>query len=91
MSEHNSCSTGKVFWSFILGGIVGAGVTLLLAPQSGQESRERIRELAEDIKDKTSDYVDQARDTVRTTVEKGKGFFENRKSVLSTAIEAGKE
>lgn len=80
MREDNGYSTGSVFLSFLLGGIVGAGLAMLLAPQSGRETREKIREFAEDVKDR-----------VASTVEKGKDIFEQKKSAITTAVEAGKE
>ena len=52
MRDSDQCSASSVFWSFILGGIVGAGVTLLMAPQTGKEAIEKINEFAEAIKDK---------------------------------------
>ena len=91
MSESNRCSSGSVFWAFILGGIVGAGITLLMAPQSGKEARDKIKDLASGVKDKTTDYVEHAKDSLKSTVNKGKDFFEGKKSLISTAIEAGKE
>jgi gas vesicle protein len=90
-NEDSGFSSGSVLLSFLLGGMVGAGLALLLAPQSGPETRRRIRELADDVKEKTSDYVSQAKDSVSSTVEKGKGYIEEKKSVLTAAIEAGKE
>ncbi|PIV42300.1 MAG: hypothetical protein COY75_03610 [Nitrospirae bacterium CG_4_10_14_0_8_um_filter_41_23] len=91
MREEGGYSTGSIFVSFLLGGIVGAGFALLFAPRSGRETRERIKEIADDVKVKAKDYVEDAKGKVTSTVEKGKGFFEEKKSAIATAIEAGKE
>jgi gas vesicle protein len=91
MREEGGYSTGSIFVSFLLGGIVGAGFALLFAPRSGRETRERIKEIADDVKVKAKDYVEDVKGKVTSTVEKGKGFFEEKKSVIATAIEAGKE
>jgi len=91
MREDSGYSAGSIFLSFLLGGIVGASLALLLAPQSGRETRRRIRELAEDVKDKTKDYAGDVKEKVTSTVDKGKDFFEEKKSIITTAIEAGKE
>lgn len=91
MSENNGFSASSIFLAFILGGVVGAGVTLLMAPQSGRDARERIKDMTENIKEKTTDYVEQAKDKITSTVKQSKDFFENKKSLLSTAVEAGKE
>jgi gas vesicle protein len=91
MSEEGRYSAGSMFLSFLLGGIVGAGLALLLAPQSGRETRQRIKEFTEDVKEKTKDYVEDVKGKVTSTVEKGKEFYEEKKSAIATAIEAGKE
>lgn len=84
-------SSGSMFLSFLLGGVVGAGLALLLAPQSGSETRKKILELAEDVKDKATGYVDQAKETVTSYVDKGKGLYEEKRSLVTSAIDAGKE
>jgi gas vesicle protein len=89
--EEGGFSSGSVLVSFLLGGMVGAGLALLLAPQSGAETRRKIRELAEEVTEKTSDYVEQAKEKVTSTIGKGKEIFEEKKSALTVAIEAGKE
>jgi gas vesicle protein len=44
-------------FSFLVGGAVGAGLALLLAPQSGKKTRRQIREIAEELSDQASDYA----------------------------------
>lgn len=89
--DNGGFSSGSVLLSFLLGGMVGAGLALLLAPQSGQETRRKIRELTDEVKGKTGDYVQHAKERVSSTVEKGKEYVEEKKSVITAAIEAGKE
>ncbi|HMK60213.1 MAG TPA: YtxH domain-containing protein [Dissulfurispiraceae bacterium] len=92
--SHHDCegySSGSVLLAFVLGGMVGAGVALLLAPQSGTETRRRIRELADDVKDRATDYAGTAKDKVVTTVDKAKELYEEKKSAISAAVEAGKD
>lgn len=91
MREEGGFSAGSMILSFLLGGIVGAAAALLLAPQSGRETRLRIREFAGDVKDKAADYVEDVKEKVTSSVEKGKEYFEEKKSVISKAVEAGKE
>lgn len=91
MREEGGFSAGSMLLSFVLGGVVGAAVALLLAPQSGRETRMRIRDLTGDVREKAMDYVEDVKDKVTSTVEKGKGYVEEKKSVLSKAVEAGKE
>ncbi|MBI5214105.1 MAG: YtxH domain-containing protein [Nitrospirae bacterium] len=89
--EEDGFSAGSVLLSFLLGGMVGAGVALLMAPQSGADTRRKIREMADEAKEKATDYVSHAKEMVSSTVEKGKGIYEERKSAITAAIEAGKD
>ncbi len=89
--EEGGYSAGPLIFSFFLGGLIGAGVALLLAPKSGKETREKIKELAVEAKGKAEEVIDQVKGKVTSVVEKGKEVIEEKKSILSTAIEAGKE
>ncbi len=91
MREDNGHGAGSILLSFLLGGLVGAGFALLLAPQSGRETRQKIRELSEDAKEKALGYVEDIKGKVTSNIEKGKGYYEEKKSLISSAIEAGKE
>jgi gas vesicle protein len=77
--------------ALFLGGLVGAGLALMLAPRSGKETRRKIEELAVDLKDKGFDYVNQTRGKAAAAVENGRDFFKEKKSLITTAIEAGRD
>lgn len=91
MREDNGYSAGSILLSFLLGGMVGAGFALLLAPQSGRETRQKIRELSDEAREKAMGYVDEIKGKVTTGIDKGKGYYEEKKSMIGSAIEAGKE
>ncbi|WP_435549951.1 YtxH domain-containing protein [Desulfobacterium sp. N47] len=78
--EENNCSSGSILASFLLGGIIGAGIAILLAPKSGHETIEKIKEVARTVKGKIASSVDSAKD-----------IYEEKKSAVSVAVEAGKE
>jgi len=42
MADNRGCSLGAEGLAFVTGGLAGAPVALLLAPQSGRESREQL-------------------------------------------------
>jgi hypothetical protein len=63
---------GSVALSFLVGGIVGAGVALLLAPGSGWKMRKRIVHFSEDAKEKAEGSLEGVKDKVTTAFEKGK-------------------
>ncbi|MDA8084136.1 MAG: YtxH domain-containing protein [Nitrospiraceae bacterium] len=57
MFRRNEDNGIEILASFLIGGIVGAGLALLFAPQSGRKTRSQIRDLAEDATDYASDYA----------------------------------
>ena len=91
MREDEGYGAGSIFLSFLLGGLVGAGFALLLAPQSGRETRQKIKDFTEDVTGKAKGYVEDVKGKITGGIEKGKGFYEEKKSIITTAIEAGKE
>lgn len=91
MREEGGYGNGSILLSFLLGGLVGAGIALLLAPQSGRETRQKIRDFTDDIREKAVDYAGNIKEKVTSSIDKGKDFIHDKKSMISTAIEAGKE
>ena len=76
----NAGNEQSILVPFLVGGIVGAGIALLLAPKSGRELRKDIKDIASDTRDK-----------IATTVEKGKELYVEGTAAVKNAIEAGKE
>ena len=62
---HEESNQGEVILvSFLIGGIVGAGLALLFAPQSGNKTRRHIADLVEDARDYTTDYAKKMKDKI---------------------------
>lgn len=91
MGEEKGFTASSVLLAFVVGGIVGAGLAILMAPQSGRELRQKIKEIAGEAKEKAEGYIGHVKEKVTSTMQEGKEFVEEKKSILSTAIEAGKE
>lgn len=53
----------------LLGAAVGAGVALLLAPQSGRKTRKQLSRNAEELRDRASDRWDTLAEEVRDRVD----------------------
>ena len=70
----------SILFPFLVGGVVGAVIGLLLAPKSGKEMRKDIK-----------DFASQTKDTLSTTFDKGKTLYDESKDAVIGAIEAGKE
>jgi gas vesicle protein len=90
-SEGPSCKACSTIPSFFLGGLIGAGVALLLAPRAGKETRQQIKGTAEDVKGKAEDYYEQVRETVTSALEHGKGFVAEKKDHIAKAVQEGIE
>ncbi len=69
----------SVLVPFLVGGLVGAGIALLLAPKSGKELRKDIKDIAANTQNR-----------ITSTVEKGKELFDGGRTAIKTAIDAGK-
>jgi gas vesicle protein len=91
MSEDKNYSTGTVVMAFLVGGLVGAGIALLTAPQSGKETREKIKELACEAKEKIKCVADDAKEKIHDSYRHAKEVVGDRKSMVAAAIEAGKK
>jgi gas vesicle protein len=91
MRDECNCGSGSILLSFLLGGLVGAGFALLMAPQSGRETRQKIKDLTDEVKEKAMGYAGEVKDKVTTGIDKGRDLYEEKKSIITTAIEAGKE
>ena len=93
MAENNNSgfSGGTIAFAFLAGAIIGAGAALLLAPQSGAETRNMLKGYAEKAEEEARERMKEACATWDTAIEQGKQFISEKKSVLSAAFEAGKE
>ena len=91
----NNCDHGfsgrTVILSLFFGAIAGAAVVLLLAPKARRESTKRIRDFSHDVKDRAAAVIDTAKEKVTSTVSQGRDFLDEKRSVISSAVEAGKE
>ena len=56
-------------WAFLAGGISGAVIALLYAPQSGRESREMLRENSNKIKETAIDAMKKVRESAESAVK----------------------
>jgi len=60
------------FMGMLLGAAVGAGVALLLAPQSGKRTRRQLRKVVTTAKGSAGERIGDIADDVRTAVEAGR-------------------
>jgi len=77
--ELNVTKARSILVPFLVGGVVGAGIALLLAPKAGKELRKEIKDLASETREK-----------IAATVEKGKSLYMDSTAAVKNAVEAGK-
>jgi gas vesicle protein len=84
-------AASTVLLAFLSGAVLGAVAALLLAPQSGRESREQLRGYARRAEEGLREAADRAGETMDQAIEKGREFVKDKKSALTEAFEAGRE
>lgn len=70
MADHKD-GAGFVF-GLLVGALVGASIAVILAPQSGADTRDELRTRARDLQHKANDLVAEMKDDAGEWVEKGK-------------------
>jgi gas vesicle protein len=79
------------FSSFLLGLGVGVGIGMLFAPKSGPETRDFIKNKANEGSDFLKQRTNEARQTASEWVDKGKEAIGRQKETLADAMEAGRQ
>lgn len=88
--------------NFLLGIALGAGLALLLAPQSGRKTRrdierrarmarQRAEDLAQDVGDRVTDQLSRARNEVELKLDTARSEIDLRKRQVQSAVHAGRE
>jgi gas vesicle protein len=91
MSDNNDFVT--FFAGMVIGGLVGAAAAMLLAPQSGEETRAMIRDKSIELKDKAIDVgqdvqlrAEKALETTRAQLEDVVDDLKSRTDELAKLI-----
>ena len=78
----DTSNTGSTLMGFAIGAVVGAGLALLLAPESGRKTRQRLASTARRWSNSAEDTFDQARDAMadlgtdaRSAIKAGQDAF----------------
>ena len=90
MEEEKGGNGLAIVFAFFMGGLVGAALSLLLAPASGKETREKIRDVSIDAKDKTVEVAQKAKERVAGLVDQGREKIYEATDGVKAAVEAGK-
>jgi gas vesicle protein len=77
--------------SFLLGLGVGVGVGMLLAPKSGAETRDYLKNKAGEGSDCLKQRSDDLRQTASDWVDRGKEAINRQRETFSEAMDAGRQ
>jgi len=87
----NSGDLGSFLAGFVIGGLIGAGVALLMAPQSGEETRALITDKSIELRDRAvetaGEVQSQAGDFASQTAE----TYNKQVQRIQAAVDAGKK
>src|SRR5438045_2701355 len=86
-----SDSDGSGFLWFLAGLGIGAAVGILYAPKAGDETRQRIREVAEESSGTVRERARQAKEQAGTWVDKGREYLNQQRDQVRSAVEAGRQ
>jgi gas vesicle protein len=87
MSDNKGSGT---LW-FLAGLGIGAVVGLLYAPKTGEETRQNIREAAEQGRDVVKDSAQKVREQAGTWADKGRDYLNSQKDQIGSAVDAGRQ
>jgi len=83
-------STGSKVSYFLVGLGVGTLLGILFAPKSGEETREYLRDKAEEGKEYAQRKARELRERADELVERGKDTVRHQKESVTSAIDAGR-
>ena len=91
---HNT-NIGGVFTGLLIGGLAGTITALLLAPQSGEETRRQIREKGIELRDRTTELADrlglEGREKFKELKQQGQDLAVEQLDRVADAAQAGKK
>ena len=103
--ENDVNQVGGFFAGLLIGGLAGAVAMLLLAPQSGKRTRAKIQQKSIELREQTTEAVEDAMAQARTQARQiradvrekadklqqhGQAVLDEQKERWSTLVEAGK-
>ncbi len=86
--EYNSNNVLSVLVGLLIGGVAGATVMFLFAPQSGQKTRKMIQEKSIELVDQTTEMFEDAMSQVRSD---GKKFAKDGRKMAKELLHNGQE
>jgi gas vesicle protein len=87
----NNMAADDLIKGLLIGGLVGAGLGILYAPKSGKQTREQIRNSAQEVLEKAKAQYEEAYKKVDELTRDNKEKLADKKERLKRALDAGVE
>lgn len=92
MSDECRCgNAGTVFLAFVMGAAIGGGLALLTAPRSGKETRDKLGDMADEVRLRVREIAAEAEARIKETIEEGCEVLKEKKELVKSVVDAGKE
>jgi gas vesicle protein len=91
MGNQKTCSVTGYVLSFLIGAVVGGGISLLIAPQSGDRTRKQWKRMAGDMKENVEDYYDEMKDKTIEATKKVQDLYRETKRTVESKLDAAKK
>ena len=100
MAEERGSS--RSLFIFLAGGLIGAGLSILYTPMTGEKTRQylriqtkkakkKARYLSESFREDIDDLIEEIKEITDKVIEEGIELTKEKKAELLAAIEAGKK
>ena len=90
MSDERNAILGTVM-SFLTGAAIGAGLALLFAPQSGEETRKQIKDVTDKVSDEVKGNYEKIATEAQKAIEQVKTASDKAVGQMKTFIEGAKD
>jgi gas vesicle protein len=83
--------TGSGLIPFVWGALIGAAAALLLAPKSGAETQQELKERARRLRDRAEEKAGELQDTLQDAFSQGRRQVEEKYEVAKGKVQEGRE
>ena len=87
----NSGDLGSFLAGFVIGGLIGAGVALLMSPQSGEETRALIGEKSIELRDRAAETASDVQARAGDLASQTTQTYDQQVKRIQAAVDAGKK
>ena len=89
--SRNNTGFGDLMVGFLVGGLVGATFAFLIAPKSGEETREEIRAKGLELQNSTEQTIQEARKSLSTAIADLTSRMEELQAQSQTVIDGSRK